>query len=232
LAADPEDEKAVAPASPMEGMEGLGFSVPAKEGGKARTQFFSTIGEGFSFVYVFDRSGSMGGSGRTALQAVKAELEESLKNLDTVHQFQIVFYNESPHLFNPAGSGRMAFATDSNKERAIRAMDTIPADGGTDHEAALRMAIRLRPDVIFFLTDADEPELTPSELDGLRDIAGGIRINTIQFGKGARPKKENFLMRLAEQNGGQYAYVDLLKLPAGHPHRPAKTQPPETAGER
>ncbi len=37
---------------------------------------------------------------------------ESLKNLDTVHQFQIIFYNERPVIFNPTGTpGRLAFAT-------------------------------------------------------------------------------------------------------------------------
>ena len=231
---DPEDDKAESPSQPataLQGMEELGFSVPSKEGGKTRTRFFGTVGEGFNFVYVFDRSGSMGGPGRTALQAVKAELAESLKNLDTVHQFQIVFYNERPVAFNPAGSsGRLAFATEPNKERALRAVDVIPADGGTNHEDALRLAIRLRPDVIFFLTDADEPELTAAELDALREAAAGIRINTIQFGSGPPPKQKNFLAKLAEQNGGQHAYVDLSKLPH-KPSRQASEAGPPPSGD-
>lgn len=191
-------------------LDGLGFSIAPKEGGKARTSLFGLVGEGYKFVYVFDRSGSMGGDGRTALRAVKAELAESLKNLDTVHQFQIVFYNERPTLFNPTGTpGRLAFANDVNKQRAVRFVESITALGGTGHEDALRLAIKLRPDVIFFLSDADDPKLTPAQLKKIRHLAAGIMINVVEFGSGPRPSEESFLATLARQNGGRYAYVDL-----------------------
>ncbi|HYW78695.1 MAG TPA: hypothetical protein VE890_03925, partial [Thermoguttaceae bacterium] len=51
-------------------------------GGKARTGVFGIEGEGYKFVYVFDRSGSMGGAGRSALDAAKAELIQSLQSLE------------------------------------------------------------------------------------------------------------------------------------------------------
>ena len=201
---------------PQDSLQGLGFSVAPKEGGKARTSFFGLIGEGYKFVYVFDRSGSMGGSGRNSLRTVKAELLQSLKNLDTVHQFQIIFYNERPVLFNPTGTpGRLAFATESNKQRAIRFIDSVAADGGTDHEEALKLAIRLQPDVIFFLTDADDPKLSPAQLAKIRDLAAGIIINAIEFGPGPKPPGGSFLADLARQNGGGYAYVDVSPSASG-----------------
>jgi len=108
--AKPASQGAAAQKNPF---EGLGFSIAPREGGKARTSLFGVVGEGYKFVYVFDRSGSMGGQGENSLQAVKKELLASLKNLDTVHQFQIVFYNQRPALFNPTGTpGRLAFATE------------------------------------------------------------------------------------------------------------------------
>jgi hypothetical protein len=190
--------------------EGLGFSIAPREGGKARTGLFGVMGEGYKFVYVLDRSGSMGGSGENALRAVKTELVESLKNLDSVHQFQIIFYNHRPVVFNPTGvPGRLAFATNQNKERAERFLDSISAEGGTNHEDALRMAIRMQPDVIFFLTDADEPRLTPDELAKIRHMAAGIVINGIEFGDGPKPAEESFIAQLARQNGGGYVYVDI-----------------------
>lgn len=195
---------------PQDSLKGLGFSVAPKEGGKARTSLFGVGGEGYKFVYVFDRSASMGGSGRNSLRAVKAELLQSLKPLDTVHQFQIIFYNERPVLFNPTGTpGRLAFATEANKQRAIRFIDSIVADGGTSHEDALKLAIRLQPDVIFFLTDADDPKLSPAQLAKIRDMAAGIIINAIEFGSGPKPAGASFLADLARQNGGGYAYVDV-----------------------
>jgi hypothetical protein len=197
---------------PQKDFEGLGFSIAPKEGGKGRTSLFGLVGEGYKFVYVFDRSGSMGGQGRESLKAVKAELAKSLEHLDSVHQFQIVFYNERPVVFNPTGTpGRLAFATDENKRRAIRFIDSISAEGGTEHEDALRLAIRLRPDVVFFLTDADDPKLTPKQLAKIRSLAAGTIINCIEFGPGAKPDGRSFLEDLAKENGGGYVYIDISK---------------------
>jgi len=209
VAADPE----AADSSPEKQLQqGLGFSIAPKEGGKARTSLFGLVGEGYKFVYVFDRSGSMGGSGRDSLKAVKAELLESLKNLDTVHQFQIIFYNELPVLFNPTGTpGRLTFATEQNKDRVARFLETIKADGGTAHEDALRLAIRLHPDVIYFLTDADDPKLEPPELERIRNMAAGIVINTVEFGPGPKPAGASFLADLARQNGGGYVYINIAE---------------------
>jgi hypothetical protein len=182
-------------------------------GGMARTSVFGVSGEGYKFVYVFDRSGSMGGSGRNALMAAKAELLASLENLQSTHQFQIIFYNENPTVFNPSGRpGYLAFATEQNKDRARRFLGTIVADDGTDHMKALTRAIAMRPDVIFLLTDADEPKLNPGDLDKIHGMAGGISINTIEFGYGPPSGEDNFLIQLARQNGGQHGYVDISKI--------------------
>jgi len=186
---------------------------PGSFGGKGRTSVFGVQGEGYKFVYVFDRSASMGGSGRSALSAAKAELIRSLESLDTTHQFQIVFYNETPTIFNPAGRpGKLAFATEQTKRRARAFVAQIIADGTTRHEEALVAAIRLQPDVIFFLTDADEPRLSPRQLYEINRRAAGITINAIEFGLGPKSGDANFLEKLARQNGGQYAYVDITRL--------------------
>jgi len=193
--------------------QGLGI------GGKARTAVFGVPGEGHKFVYVFDRSGSMGGTGRNALTAAKAELLASLDNLEQTHQFQIIFYNEQPLVFNPTGQpGKLVFATERNKALARQFIGSITADGGTRHEEALVMAMKMRPDVIFFLTDADEPKLWPAQLDKLHRLAGGTTINAIEFGFGPQADADDFLVRLARQNGGQHGYVDVSRLfPVGRP---------------
>jgi hypothetical protein len=215
VAKDPPAKEPTAEPSPEKQLEGLGFTLAPPEGGIGRTSLFGVVGEGYKFVYVIDRSGSMGGKGRQSLRIAKAELIRSFQRLDRVHQFQIVFYNERPVAFNPTGTpGRLAFATDENKQRAIRFLDTIAADGGTDHESALRVAIRLRPDVIFFLTDADDPKLSPAQLTKIRHLAAGIVINTVEFGPGPKPVGRSFLADLARQNAGKYAYIDISKRKA------------------
>ena len=198
-------------------LEGLGSTRAPREGGPAQVSLFGLKGKGYKFAYVFDRSGSMGGSGRESLRAVKAELIQSMKTLDSVHQFLIVFYNERPVVFNPTGTpGRLVFATDANKRRAERFLHSISSQGGTAHEDALRLAIASKPDVIFLLTDGDDPQLSEAQIEKLSRQASGIVVHCIEFGPGPQPKDKSFLADLARRNGGRYVYVDISK------YRPAK----------
>ena len=160
--------------------------------GKGRTSMFGVEGVGYKFVYVIDRSGSMGGDGNAALKAAKAELLASIKKLESTHSFQIVFYNDTPTMFNPAGNGLAVFATDRNKDLAERFLDSISAQGGTEHEAALRMALKLKPDVIFWLTDADRPEARRRPDRAAQPPRRGHVINTIEFGSGPQKGKGKF----------------------------------------
>ncbi len=182
--------------------------------GEAHTGVFGIEGQGFKFIYVFDRSGSMDGHGGTPLAAAKTQLLASLDDLGQTHQFQIIFYNEHPRIFNPGGAtGRLVFANDQNKALARRFVGGITADGGTEHEEALVTALKMAPDVIFFLTDADDPQLSTKQLARIERLNRGTSINAIEFGYGPRLERENFLVALARQNGGRHIYVDVSKLP-------------------
>lgn len=187
---------------------------PQVEGGKARVSVFGVTGVGTKFVYLFDRSVSMYG---TPLATAKRQLLQSLDSLDSIHQFQIVFFNHRITIFDHTeGQQRIAFATEVNKELASRFVSAVTADGGTDRYVALGQAIRLRPDVIFFLTDADDPMPTGELADiAKRNRRIGATINTIEFGSGVEHGRYNFLKRLAEQSGGQYGYVDTRRLKGG-----------------
>ena len=189
-----------------QGLQGLGS-------GKATTAIFGVRGEGFRFVYVFDRSASTG----EILPAAQAQLIASIESLDKIHQFGIIFYNETPTMFNPTGQSRLVFATEQNKELARRFIRSITSDGGTRHEEALTLALKFSPDVVFFLTDGDEPRLYPHQLQRIQKVAGGTKINTIEFGAHTQPDPNGFLVRLARLTDGQYAYVDVTTL---RPNRP------------
>jgi hypothetical protein len=198
---------------------GPGASTTVK-GGRARVRVFGVEAEGQKFVYVFDRSGSMGGSGRNSpLNAAKAELFASLESLGDAHQFQIIFYNEQPTIFALAGQpGKLVFGTEQNKLSAQRFVRGIVADGGTRHLEALELALKLHPDVIFFLTDADQPELSPAQLAHINRINGGsCSINAIEFGLGPEIGDDNFLVRLARENGGRHTYIDISRPSALRP---------------
>jgi len=187
-----------------------GKTLLGSPGEKARVSLFGVKAEGSKFVYVLDRSGSTDGK---LLAAAKTEILASIENIDDVHQFQLVVYNERPKAFNPAGpDGQLAFGTDANRAEVKKFLGTIAADGGTDHAAALSLAIRMRPDVIFLMTDGDKPLLGDQQLARIDRIGPGIIFHTVQFGDGPQRVGRGWMGKLAQQSGGEYLYVDTTKL--------------------
>ncbi|MGE5193829.1 MAG: hypothetical protein ACM3U2_15135, partial [Deltaproteobacteria bacterium] len=78
---------------------------------------------------------------------------------------------------------------------------------------ALLLALSYSPEVIFFLTDAGEPVLYPGDLEKIKKRNNGrSRIFSIEFGKGANLKTDNFLKKLARENGGAHAYRDVQEF--------------------
>ena len=189
---------------------------PSKQiGGSVQTSIFGVTGTGTKFVYVFDRSASMSQFRGRPLAAAKAELLTSLRELDDIHQFQIIFYNQRPAAFNPTGqSPRLWWGDERGTKLAERFMHSIVAIGGTEHLEPMKMALGLGPDVIFFLTDAQRPRLTAPELQQIRRLNSryGASIHAIEFGNGPDQGGDNFLKRLARQNNGRHTYVDISVL--------------------
>jgi hypothetical protein len=190
--------------------------APSRSLGKGnKTYLFGLEGEGSLFVYVFDRSDSMNGYEGRPLAAAKTELINSIAMLEATQQFQVIFYNHEVTVFNPnpGQTARLMFADDTTKDLAERFIRALPAAGSTEHMAALLRALLLAPDVIFFLTDAADPQLTAQQLERIRRSNKGTVIHTIEFGPGPFPGGDNFLMRLARQNNGRHTYVDVTRLP-------------------
>lgn len=192
-----------------------------------RTQVFGLQEEAASFVYVFDRSQSMNSTLSissegallftiTPLQAAKAELLRSIGDLDNHQAFQIIFYNHDTAFFAPPTRARRLVAADANnKRRAGYFVEAMPGEGGTYHLEPLELALRMRSDVIYLLTDGEEKD-DPSEvdLDRLRGLnRGRTRINVIHFCFTPRPA--DALVALAKENGGRYLSLNISQLGAG-----------------
>ncbi len=188
-------------------------SAPASPPGLARgeTSFLGVKDKGQSFVYLIDTSGSMGNGGKLAV--AKAELMASLEALDIEQKFQVIFYNEQPHALRLPGTRPADFydASSLNRTLARREIAVVQADMGTRHLPALLAAIALKPDVIFFLTDA--ADVTAPDLEAARRAnAGRSRIHCIEFGSGPKLGRESPLERVAASNGGVYQYRNVDRL--------------------
>ncbi len=180
--------------------------------GLGQTTFFDIAAKGNRFVYVLDRSGSMFDHG--AIRVAKEELVVSLAALEQTQQFQVLFYNQS--LLELTGNGdrpAMQWATDINRTLARQFISSVQPDGGTDHMPALKKALRYQPEHLFFLTDADQPILSARELNEIKTANNGrTAIHCVEFGKGPELNADNFLKKLARENGGTYRYRDVTKF--------------------
>jgi hypothetical protein len=159
-------------------------------------------------VFLIDRSKSMGSQGLGAIAAAQRELVRELAKLEPDHRFQIIAYNQGLMMFSRRG---MVEASESNRQLADEFLTTVVAAGGTEHEPALSIALRFKPDVIFVLTDGGDPPLSSPEIDLLtRENDGHTAIHCVHFGSGPLQDKDNFLRRLAARNSGGYTYVDMM----------------------
>ena len=171
--------------------------------------FGSKEAVGGSFVFLIDRSKSMGGGGLGVLLEAEKELVRVLKRLEPVHRFQVaVYHNKCIYL----KERELLSATDENKAAVGDFLATKAAFGATEHTLALMSVLRLKPDVIFLLTDGGEPGLKDHEMRAITALAGErTSIHCLHFGSQPSPKRNNFLQRLAAATGGEYGYVDVTQ---------------------
>jgi hypothetical protein len=170
--------------------------------------FFRVSARAKSVVYVIDRSASMGLEG--GLDAAKRELAVSLSGLDPGVRFQIVFYNRHAETVSMGES--LLLATAENQRKALRFLDEVRAEGGTNHVAGLTCALNLRPETIYFLTDAGD--LTDAQVAIVtRANRGRISIHTICMGALSRATVSGSLERLARENGGRCHWARLPDRP-------------------
>jgi len=203
-ATDPRER--IKPGTAQTASAALGSAMPG-------AAFMGARDNGTRVVFVIDCSASMNNHG--AMRSAKAALVSSLQSLAETQQFQIIFYNQTPRLLSPANgkSSVLMFATELNKTLARQQISGTEPDLGTAHIPALELALRLNPEVMFFLTDADQPQMTAQELSSIQKLnSGRTRIHAIEFGEGGEVDVENFLKKLARQNGGTYRYFDVKRL--------------------
>jgi phage FluMu protein Com len=148
-------------------------------------------------VYIVDRSGSMSDS----FMYVKRELIRAIGGLSGGNEFHVIFYSDGPGIEMP--TRRLLPATAANKQLAYDFIGEIYPGGGTDPSEALNRAFRLRPDVIFLLSDGEfAPEIRGQIRTLNRDKR--VTVHTICF---LYTIGEQTLIEIARDNGGTYKYI-------------------------
>jgi hypothetical protein len=188
------------------GLPGLASGTPGT--GNGTTTFFQIATQGKAIVYVVDRSASMGLDG--GLATAKRELLASLERLPSTARFQVIAYNRTALPLRINGQSGLVMATPDNKRCVAALLEGMEAEGSTEHFAALRRALALGPDVIFFLTDADN--LRADHIRAITSLNHGRSvIHAIELGRPSGAHGDLLLYALAQDNRGCYKSVPLCR---------------------
>ena len=175
--------------------------------------FGGTRGSGRKFLYILDRSDSMSWRGGALMRNAVNDAVNSVRSLDPkkgANRFQIIVYNHNVEIFEQ--NQKLIEVTEANKTRAIRFLQSLVPAGGTNPEKALEAGVKMSPDVIFFLTDANE-ELTAQTLARIKSLRQQYKVKQIcvvEFGNPSDPKKKTF-RQLAGENGGSYVFRNVAE---------------------
>jgi hypothetical protein len=152
-----EPSNAVAPtvtgAAPAGSSSG-GAAAGGEDTGDGGPAFFGVPVQARSVVYVIDCSISMGLD--DALATAKRELLASIARLPACTRFQVLFYNRDVYELPTGDKDGLLPNTPETRQRVRERAGKILAAAGTDHLAVLRVALKLQPDVILFMTDAED----------------------------------------------------------------------------
>lgn len=159
-----------------------------------QTSFFGIRAQGQLFIYVVDCSGSMIDEDR--LIRAKHELRRSVLGLQPPQKFKIIFYNDRPV---PMPGDLPKPADWASKDQMIRWLRLIEPDGETDPRGAMGLALSMRPDAVFLLSDGEFPDGAVEAI--ARRNTRKIPVHCIDLGGGSGGSQ---LQRIANASGGQY----------------------------
>ncbi len=170
---------------------------------EGNSTFFGLPVDGKRIVYVVDASRSMNhpfpGPMLTRFGRVKMELVRSIGQMTSEQEFFIVYFNDRAI---PMPSRTMMPALPSTQNKYLRWAAQAKADGQTNPEQALLLALMLRPDMIYFLTDGDFPHKVVENVT--QSNQSRVVIHTIGFGE---DKGEKLLRQIAARNWGDYQFI-------------------------
>lgn len=182
---------------------GEGDGIGSGRGPGVGAGFFGSKSQGHSFVYVVDMSGSMNGR---RFERAKAELVRSINRLNPEQAFYVVFFNDRMlPLFDPVEPPKNLLpASANNKTRAIRWIKLRTASSTTNPLYAMELALSLKPDAVFLLTDGelDDPELVKRVIRQANK--SNTQVHTIAF---ENEEGGRTLEAIAKENNGTFRFV-------------------------
>ena len=208
------------------GGKGNPFGSSMRDVGSFKATFFGTGGNAKNLVYCLDASGSL----IDTLPFVIQELKRSIGELSEQQKFTVVFFQgqEANEVKQPRPG--LKRATGETKKAVFAYIDpkagNVVPGGATNPVKAIQLALRMKPDLIFLLSDniTGRGRWAVDQRRLLREIdeanKSKTKLNTIQFiypdplvEYGYKPT----MQMIAEQHGGIYKFVNARELGIGTP---------------
>ncbi|MCX6380062.1 MAG: VWA domain-containing protein [Armatimonadetes bacterium] len=194
-------------------LKGGGGVVGNGAGGVGRGAVFGTRtakgGKGsVHIVYLLDSSGSMREGNK--IGKAKEALKQALSELKPVDSFNIIHFNHSVYPFMNV----LLSATPENIAQANEFVDAIRIRPDTNMSGGLEAAFALKGVTHIFLLSDGEPHTGIEDPDKLRAMVKElnttrIHLITLALGLGEQFRGMALLKALAEENSGQFSYIDL-----------------------
>ncbi len=164
-------------------------------------------------VYLLDASDSIASMMGTADRAV-IRIKSLLSLLEPDQEFQIIFYGNEPLKMRLRGIDEDYHrATAQNIGLATHELDAVDSLGASNHLSALRNALALNPDVIYFLSDGQDSAHASGDIRRvLIRHKSHVRIHALQFAVAAPESRgRTWMQRLATETGGKYVRVEEIE---------------------
>jgi hypothetical protein len=191
------------PLCPAPGAGGIipsspGPAAPSPLAGQGGGALLAVPAAARSVVYLLDHSTSMGLDG--ALAVGRREVLASLKSLRPGTFFQVIPYNRQAAPLVLGGRAGLVPLDPACIQQAEQILLSLAPSGSTDHVRALQCGLRLLPDILFLVTDADDMTLqdvaTVTACNKRRTQIHAVDLTS------RRPRPDSPLQRLAADNGG------------------------------
>ena len=166
------------------------------------SSFFGAGGAGSRVAFVVDGSNSMvGGRFETTL----LEIARSVDALREQQFFFVVIYSDMAYpMFHPEAAEDMVAATPDHKQRLKSWLQSAEMCTGGRVADALEMALELRPQLVYLLSDG---EMNQRAVRALIDLAQpGVTLHTLGMTV-SDVKSESNLRRVAAAHGGTFSHV-------------------------
>jgi uncharacterized protein YegL len=191
-----------------------GGGIGGGPGGPGRGAVFGAKpiggGESVSIVYLLDVSGSMMQGDK--IGKAKDALKKAISELKPRDKFNIVTFFGGARAF----ADEMVNATRGNVDSANLFIDFVQLKAGTNLSGALDIALQLEGLTHIFVMSDGEPTMGIRNPERLREAVKQwnekhVRIVTLALGLGEDSPGFALLKAIAEDNNGQYSYINLAR---------------------